>query len=202
MSSRSKPYGSEETRVRILDATWRLIEELGAGVRLADVAKSAGVSRQALYLHFGDRSGLFIAVVDHIDTNAGWSELRSYIFGASSGVESLQRWIEVVSRFNAKIDQAAQAIEANQSRDEAMAAAWRTKMNGRRSLVLAIVERIAGEGSLAPGWTPEDASDVIHAFTMPGPWRELTGELNWSVENFESAVWKLVSDGLIGIGEQ
>ncbi|MBA2782057.1 MAG: helix-turn-helix transcriptional regulator, partial [Rubrobacteraceae bacterium] len=38
------------TRTRILEATWRLMEERsGQGVRMRDVAEAAGVSRQAVY---------------------------------------------------------------------------------------------------------------------------------------------------------
>ncbi len=48
-----------ETRTRILDATVRMLEEQGGrGVRMGDIAKAAGISRQAVYLHFSSRAEL------------------------------------------------------------------------------------------------------------------------------------------------
>src|SRR5579885_3465106 len=57
-----------DTRERILDAAWRLLEQSqGQGVRLEDIARAAGVSRQAVYLHFGSRTELFIATARYVD---------------------------------------------------------------------------------------------------------------------------------------
>lgn len=193
----SKAYGSPETRTRILEAAWKLVEESGAGIRLANVAERAGVSRQALYLHFGDRSGLLMALVDYVDKSQGWSELRSHIFGAPSGVESLRRWVEAMGSYTARIDQITQAVEANQYQDEAIADAWRKKMSGRQSMILTMMERISGEGALAAEWDVVDAANVVYVYTMPGPWRELTRELGWSIEKYASTVWRLLSESLL-----
>ena len=54
------------TRTRILDTAWRLLED-GAPVRMSDIAKAVGISRQALYLHFPSRAELLIAVTRHLD---------------------------------------------------------------------------------------------------------------------------------------
>jgi AcrR family transcriptional regulator len=55
--------GDPATRQRICEAALRLIVKRGGvDVPLADVAKAARVSRQALYLHFKDRAALFVAV--------------------------------------------------------------------------------------------------------------------------------------------
>lgn len=55
--------GDPQTRRRILDAAKTLLEaNPGAPVPMAEVAASAGVSRQALYLHFTDRTTLFLEV--------------------------------------------------------------------------------------------------------------------------------------------
>jgi hypothetical protein len=39
---------------------------------------------------------------------------------------------------------------------------------------------MAAEGDLAPGWKVDTATDLFFAVTLPGPWRELTGERAWS----------------------
>jgi hypothetical protein len=55
------------------------------------------VSRQAAYLHFGDRSGLMTALVDFIDVSLGAVDIRAHIYGADSGVEGLRRFIDTMS---------------------------------------------------------------------------------------------------------
>ena len=62
---------SSDTRHRILEATIaRLESQGGAGVRMADIAKATGISRQAVYLHFATRAELLIAAARHLDAVA------------------------------------------------------------------------------------------------------------------------------------
>lgn len=180
MSSQAVPYGEPETRDRILEAAWDLLEKRGSTVRISDVAHAAGVSRQAVYLHFGDRSGLFVALVDHVDISFGSADLRAQIFGAPTGVESLRRWIETMSWYTEKIDAISQVLESSQYQDEALGAAWRNRMNRRQEIIRTIVERIAKEGHLAEGWTIDTVVDLVYAITLIGLWRELTRELGWT----------------------
>ena len=56
----------QETRRRILDATWRLsTEQVLASISLEDVAGSAEVSVQTVLRQFGSRAGLIEATVAH-----------------------------------------------------------------------------------------------------------------------------------------
>lgn len=196
MSSAS-PYGDPETRQRILTEAWELLEKRSSEVTLAEVAERAGVSRQALYLHFGDRSGLFVALVDYVDESFGSADIRSHVFGAPTGVETLHRWVEAMSWYTGKIDRLTQIMEWNQYDDAALAAGWRNRMDRRQALMLGVVERIADEGQLADGWTNAEAADLIYIVTMPGPWRELTRELDWTEDEYKERVWRLLERALL-----
>lgn len=56
----------EQTRTRILDATFALHSERLAGdIALDDVAERAGVSVQTVLRHFGNRDGLLWATAEH-----------------------------------------------------------------------------------------------------------------------------------------
>ena len=197
MSSEEGSYGDRETRRRILQATWELIEERGSTPTLIDAAHRAGVSRQAVYLHFGDRAGLFVALVDYIDEIFGSGELVAHVLGAPTGAEALERMVKALSVFTSKIDSVAQVLEAAQYQDEALARAWRNRMHGRRAHSLTIVQRIADEGRLAEGWTVDAAADLCYTVTMPGPWRELTRELGWTPEQYSENVTKLLRRSLL-----
>ncbi|MCB0952277.1 MAG: helix-turn-helix transcriptional regulator, partial [Microthrixaceae bacterium] len=78
-------YGDPETRNRILEAAWSLLAEHGAQIKLADVAARASVSRQALYLHFGDRAGLLVALVNHMDESLDLGESLVEVYSAPDG---------------------------------------------------------------------------------------------------------------------
>jgi AcrR family transcriptional regulator len=197
MSSEAALYGDPETRRRILQAAWELLEQQGAGVKLVDVADKAGVSRQAIYLHFGDRSGLLVALVDFIDVSLGAVQLRAHIHGGATGIESLQRWIQTMSWYTAKIDRVTQVLESSQYQDKALAAAWRDRMGRRQSHLRSIVERIAAEGRLAAGWSVDTAVELLYVVTMPGPWRELTRELGWTAEQYTQNLTRLVQSALL-----
>ena len=198
MSSETASYGDPETRCRILQAAWELLEQQGAAVRLVDVAGKAGVSRQAVYLHFGDRSGLLVALVEFMDVSLGAVQLRAHIHGGATGVESLRRWIQTMSWYTAKIDRVTQVLESSQYQDEALAAAWRDRMGRRQMHIRSIVERIAAEGGLAEGWSVDAAVDLIYVITMPGPWRELTRELGWTAEQYTQKLTRLVQSAFLG----
>ena len=191
------PYGDPETRRRILDTAWALLEEQGTGVRIADIAAKAGVSRQAVYLHFGDRTSLFVALGDHVDVSFGRDRLRAHVFGAATGVESLRRWVQTMSWYTAKIDTVSRILELAAESDEALAAVWKDRMTGRRGHVRRIVERIAAEGQLADGWTVEAAADLIFAVTLPGPWRVLTSVVGWSNERYADEITGLLELSLL-----
>jgi AcrR family transcriptional regulator len=197
MSSEVAFYGDPETRRRILQAAWELLEQQGAGVKLVDVADKAGVSRQAVYLHFGDRSGLLVALVDFIDVSLGAIQIRAHVHGGATGVESLQRWIQTMSWYTAKIDRVTQVLESSQYQDKALAAAWRDRMGRRQMHIRSIVERIAAEGRLDERWSVDTAVELLYVVTMPGPWRELTRELGWTAEQYTQNLTRLVQSALL-----
>jgi AcrR family transcriptional regulator len=200
LASHPSSYGDPETRRRILDAAWALLEERGTGVRIADVAAKAGVSRQAVYLHFGDRASLFVALGDHIDVSFGRDELRKHVFGAPTGVESLRRWVHTMSWYTAKIDSVSRLLELGADSDEALGAVWKDRMTGRRGHVLRIAERIEADGRLADGWTVEAAADLIFTVTLPGPWRVMTSVLGWSEKHYAEEITELLERSLLARG--
>jgi AcrR family transcriptional regulator len=197
VSSSAAPYGDPETRKRILDAAWALLEERGTGIRIADIADEAGVSRQAVYLHFGDRSSLFVALGDYVDVTFGRDRLRDHVFGARTGVESLRRWVQTMSWYTAKIDSVSRILELAAESDDALAAAWSDRMTGRRGHVRRISDRIAAEGRLADGWTADTAADLIFTVTLPGTWRVLTSVAGWSNERYARDITRLLERSLL-----
>jgi AcrR family transcriptional regulator len=184
--------GDPDTRERILRAAWDQIVERGSAMTLADVADRAEVSRQAVYLHFGDRAGLLLALVRFMPEALGFERLLAHVLAAPDGIEMLRRTVELHSTYSAQIDPVAEVLEAAQFRDEALGAAWRDRMEASRRVHRTIVQRIADEGQLADGWTVEDAGDLFYTVTMQAPWRELTRRLGWTSERYAQNVTRLL----------
>src|SRR5882724_1446946 len=64
---RTQAERTEATRRKILDAAVSLLGERGyAGLRTADVALAAGVSKGAQTHHFPSKDALVVAVVEHV----------------------------------------------------------------------------------------------------------------------------------------
>lgn len=193
----SSTYGEGETRRRILQAAWSLLETRGAGLTLSGVAEEAGVSRQAIYLHFGDRRGLMMRLVEHVDASYGLDDLIARVHAAGSGTQALAYLVEVLDEAAPVIDAVAQMLESAQYDDAALAAAWRSRMSGRQALTRAVMERLAAEGRLARGWSVDAATELCYTVTMPGPWRELTRELSWSRAEYVSRITRLLTDTFV-----
>ncbi|HEX9866520.1 MAG TPA: TetR/AcrR family transcriptional regulator [Acidimicrobiia bacterium] len=192
MSSAEPFYGDPETRHRILRATWELIEEGGSGITLVDAADRAGVSRQTVYLHFGDRAGVLLALVQYMPETLGFREQLAHVFDAPTGAEMIERAVKLHSTYTSKIDSVAQVLEAAQYQDEDLGAAWRDRMDATRAAHRAIIQRVADEGQLADGWTVDTAGDLFYTVTMNGPWRELTRELGWTPEQYAENITRLL----------
>ena len=189
-------YGDPATRTRILDVTWRLIED-GDDATMAAVAKAAGVSRQAVYLHFGDRRGLLLALVEHMDRSLGIEELVPWVFGAPTGVEALERLVTVLARFHERIMGVARVFDATRLTDPDVAAAWDDRMAGRREAHGRVFQRIADEDRLADGWDVATAARLAYVLTLPRVWDELVVRGDWDSERYVEHLTALLRDGFV-----
>lgn len=173
------------TRVRILDAARLLLEERGYhGVGLESLAAAAGVSRQSIYVHFGSKANLLLALVAHVDEQAGLPELGSAVERAPSAVEALHRFIDLVATLTPRVYRTAAVLDAARRDAPEADVAWTDRMARRRVRCAHIVSRLADEGRLAHGWSREDASDLLWAMTSVRVWEDLVVRRAWSTARF------------------
>ena len=173
------------TRARILETTVRLLEEHGGrGVRMGDIAKQAGISRQAVYLHFASRADLLIAAIlykgDQLDVEGRLAPSRA----ATSGAERLALYLEMWGDFIPEIYGVAKALMDAQDSDAAAAAAWKDRMVAMRDGCRAAIEALEFDGNLAPGWTRDTAIDALWTMLLVPNWEHLTGECGWTGEQY------------------
>jgi AcrR family transcriptional regulator len=197
MSTTSGSYGDPDTRTRILTVTRELIAERGSSLTLSEVAEHAAVSRQSVYLHFGDRNGLLLALVQHMDDTLALGESLAAVFEAATGTELLQRAMRVNTEFWSGVQPVAQVLEAAQYDDDALGAAWRDRMQLRQTVFAAMIRQIADRDELADHWTIDDAAALLYAIAHFDTWRELTRHLNWTDDHYVENVAQLLGQSLL-----
>ena len=174
-----------ETRTRILEATVRMLEEHGGrGVRMGDIAKSAGISRQAVYLHFASRAELLVAATRYLDDVLDVDSRLAASRAATSGVERLTLYIECWGHYIPEIYGVAKALLLAQDTDEAAAVAWKDRMLAMRDGCRAAIAALHSDGMLAAGWTPKRATDVLWTMLLVPNWENLTVECGWSTQQY------------------
>ena len=174
-----------DTRIRILKTTERILEQHGGrGVRMADIAKQAGISRQAVYLHFASRAELLEATTRFIDSELGLEERLAPSRAATSGRERLALYIEFWGNYIPEIYGVAKALLLALDTDEAAAAAWRDRMAAMRDGCQAAVDMLHADGDLADEWKPDTATDVLWTMLSIQNWEQLTTECGWSYQEY------------------
>lgn len=174
-----------DTRTRILEAAWHLLEERrGQGVSMGDIAKEVGISRQAVYLHFASRTELMIATMNYVDEVKGLYERLEKLQSIPSGIELLEACIDIWGNYIPEIYGLAKAMLLTKDSDEAMAAAWNNSMGCLREVCQQTIETLDREGSLASGWSTKEATDMFWTMISISNWEQLTGECGWSTNQY------------------
>ncbi|MDX1696663.1 MAG: helix-turn-helix domain-containing protein [Thiohalobacterales bacterium] len=174
-----------ETRTRILEAAVQLLEaQAGKTVRMADIARAAGISRQAVYLHFASRAELLAAATRYLDDRLGLDQRLARSRAAASGTERLDAYIEFWGNYIPKIHGVARALLVAQEADEAAAAAWNERMAAMRDGCRAAIVALQADGALSAGWSRREATDVLWTLLSVRNWEQLTQGCGWSSRKY------------------
>lgn len=175
-----------------------MIAEQGVNdVSMADIAKAVGISRQAVYLHFGTRGGLLMALVKRADDRF---KIREDFFDAldtPSPAERLDACLQVWLAFVPKILPVAKDLICLRATDPDAAAAWEDRMSDLRSWLRILVESLRAEGALAQYWTVEDATDYLWTISSVQVWALLVVERAWDPAHAEMMIRKSIANILL-----
>jgi len=159
-------------------------QRLGKTISMSDVAKSAGISRQAVYLHFDSRTELMIATSNYVDEIKGLDERLNKFKTASTGTELLEACIDVWGNYIPEIIGIAKALLATKDTDEAMAATWNSNMACLREICKKTIVTLESEGILAQEWSQEEAIEMFWTMISIYNWEQLTTECGWSTAQY------------------
>lgn len=174
-----------------------MLNQQGQGVRMSDIAALAGISRQALYLHFASRAELLIATTHYGDRLKGLSERLRRWDAATSGVERLDAFVEFWGNYIPEIYGIARALLAVRESDEAAATAWNERMDAVRSGCRISIEALERDGMLAPVWNREQAVDLLWSMLSIRTWEQLTSECGWTHSEYVERMQILVKRAFV-----
>ncbi len=168
-----------------MNAAWKLLEaDKAASVRMGDIAKEAGISRQALYLHFPTRAELLVATARYLDDVKNVDQRLAASRTASTGVERLNAFIEAWGNYIPEIYGVAKAFLAMKDSDEAAEIAWNDRMQAVREGCEAAVKALKKDGVLSPDYSVKTATDFLWTMLSVRNWEQLTIGCSWSQKRY------------------
>ena len=178
--------GRLQTRIQILEAARAMFEELGYyGAGLEAVAKKAGVSRQAIYLHFPSKAELLTALHLHVfDTDVVPALRRHPITDAMTALDVLDATIaadvEIVARVWRIHESLMMARRQHPEVDQTLLPREEEHYDG----LLDVGRRLEREGALPPTMPAGLFADMLWGLMNIGTYRNLVLERGWPLDQY------------------
>lgn len=180
---RLRAESAQETRQRILDALAKCLREAPAKpVGIDQVAQIAGVARTTVYLVFGSRAGLFVALAMQLLERGGFGRMLEQSAHPDAR-EGLRRGIRAtVEMYATERDLLRALISRGQLDADTVGGATERMEQGRAIGARHRAQRLADQYLLRPDVTVDDAASILcvltsfEAFDLLYSGRELTVE--------------------------
>jgi AcrR family transcriptional regulator len=164
---------------------------------LEDVAAAAGVTRRTIYLHFGGKAALLLAVVDQAERAAGLPELGARLREAHTPEEILERLADIQVQYVPRIYESIRLVHAARREEPAADEVWNGRMRRRRATFRLLATHIQEQGRLDPGLTLDDAAMLIWVLTSPHMYEYLVVDGGWSLRRYREHVIRLLRRALL-----
>jgi AcrR family transcriptional regulator len=151
---------------------------------MRDIAVAAGISRQALYLHFASKSELMVATMRYVDKAKGLDVRLRQLAEVADGIELLEQSVAVWGNYIPEIYGLAKAMLITRETDEAMAAAWDDSMRCLHDACRRVIETLHREAILVSQWSPEEAIEMLWTLLSVHNWEQLAVECGWSTTQY------------------
>lgn len=185
-------------KVRILEAAHTLMQQGAPHASMAEIAQAAGISRQAVYMHYSTREALLSALNQHMLQRFGIADELQRINMSKTGIEALRASASFQARLYPKVSAVVRALErAQRNNDEAADRVWQAQLRNDLAGCKVTVGRLNREKLLRPGLDVETATDLLWALTSIPLWEELVLQRGWSAKRYERHVADLLIAALI-----
>ncbi|MBT2186584.1 TetR/AcrR family transcriptional regulator [Sphingobium nicotianae] len=180
-----------ETRGRILDAAADLLAG-GKVASMAEIARTAGVSRQTVYLHFGDRRHLFGDLISHFIRRSGFSQPVT-LPAAQPARDTFDQFFRHFVHVVWHVGPALRPLWAAMAADDEIIESVKLGDALVTAAFHRLFARLEEEGCLAPIWTATEAAEAAWSMSLywltVGHMRAMRG---WSEEEIVSIQLKML----------
>ncbi len=187
----------EDTRIAILDAARALYETEGYHrVGLEAVARRAGVSRQAIYLHFDSKAALLTALhlrVNELDV----APAMQPVWDSPDAGSGLDAFVAATATAVPKFLSIFHALETAVREEEEVEATWHPPREGRYADCLRMATWLHDEGLLAPGMRARQAADILFGMASTWLYDALVVTCGWSPRKWTTWTRSTVRNALL-----
>jgi AcrR family transcriptional regulator len=166
-------------------------------VRMSDIAKTAGISRQALYLHFPNRADLLVATTRHIDAVKDIDARLAASRTATGGIERLEAYVAAWGDYIPQIHGVAMALMSLQDHDAEARIAWAGRETAMREGCAAAINALQRDGTLTPALSPNAATDLLWTLLSVRNWDRLVQDCGWSQTRYIAQMQRLARAALV-----
>ena len=195
--SNPSPRGAR-TRADILDVAWRVIAERGTHVSMQEIAAAAGLTRQAVYVHFRSRGGLLVALVRRADDRADIHAQFRHALQTDDPRHRLDAFLRVWLDFVPTIHPVASSLMRARADDPEAAAAWRDRMTALQRGFGILAGSLRRDGALGSGWTVAGAADYLWAGASLQVWELLAVDRAWGAARTSRILRRTLAAAVLG----
>lgn len=178
---------SLSTRESLLETAWSLLRRDPSDASMARIAAEAGVSRQAVYLHFRTRAGLLLALVRWIDERERIAERFQQAAQLPSPAavltEHMRVWLDYLPRLHPVPRFLSRAVH-----DPAASAAWNDRMTELEKVYRRPLRALHAAGALRKELTAEQALALVRAIVSVDAWDYLVNQRGWRQEQAVASI--------------
>ena len=157
----------------------------------------AGLSRQTLYLHFADRTSLFVEVSRMADAAARTPQRQRRVDQAPTARGALRKAIALQATLKPELRGIATAIDVLRRTDPAAGAAWTEREHARLQRCEAVIARLHADGELAAAWDVPTAARLLWAVTSQRVWDDLAVDQGWSTSQYRMHLTTMLEAALL-----
>ena len=155
---------------------------------MGDIAAAAGISRQALYLHFPTRTELLVATATYLDETEKLEERLAACRVPSGAVDHLNAFIEAWGNYIPETYGIEKALTAVKSADTGELSAAVDRQQAVHRGCQAAIEALEAEGLLSLSLSRKQATDLLWTFLSVRNWEQLRIECDWSQRRYIEAM--------------
>ncbi len=172
---------SRRTRAALLASAGAILDERGFdALTMTAVADQAGVTRRAVYMHFGTRAALIGALFDDQGDVDGLSESLRRAWEGPDALGALNEWAAHLARYHPQLLAIDRAVERIRHHDADAAAHRERRVRVKLRNARRVIRRLSDDGRLASPWTVETGTDMLFSLTCSEVIEALIIDRGWS----------------------